>query len=658
MEEKETLYEEAVDAGSSVNKKPKSTLGGSAFVKFLVFILLIVTVVTGSASFVASFYAADKDMYTTSYHDLLCRELGEDADMIMDVVSSFLNRGEYDSAVAYLRTINAEVAILAEEDKYVPNDSRFLWQSYDKTAPTGFYSTIYIDRVALWVHDPAMPMSGYKLARVFFDPEFVQNDSTREHIYYFRLLYEYRYVSLAVLAVSIVLFLFSFIFLLRSAGHRNGRAGIVPSLVTGLPFDVVTCGLIVGWIACIAVIDELDHMLYGVAEMALIIAALLGFGILSMLYLMDLAIRIKLGKWWRNTLIYKFCKWLSDRTKAIIGSAAEMAKNLPDLLIVIGLLAIVALVELFCIMAIESGMEFMYAFWMVVKLVELLEVMYLVRLWSRLKKGAKELASGNENYRIDTNGMYLDIKAHAQHLNSIGAGITKAVEARMKSERMKTELITNVSHDIKTPLTSIINYADLINQEPTDNPKITEYAEVLERQSKRMKKLLEDLLEASKATTGTLEIEKVPCEVDVLLVQAVGEYQQRMEEKGLDLHVNGLTESVKVLGDGRRLWRIFDNLLNNIYKYAQENSRVYLNLEKKDGQVFITFRNMSKYMLETSAEELAERFARGDKSRHEEGNGLGLSIAKNLTELQNGTFDIVLDGDLFKVVVSFPVLNE
>ena len=190
-----------------------------------------------------------------------------------------------------------------------------------------------------------------------------------------------------------------------------------------------------------------------------------------------------------------------------------------------------------------------------------------------------------------------------------------------------------------------------------DQVKIREYAQVLLRQSGRLKKLLEDLLEASKATTGNLEVTLEPCQVGVLLSQAVGEYQQRMEEKGLNLIVRTSEEEVKIMADGRRLWRIFDNLLNNICKYAQEKSRVYLSVETAGERVLVIFRNMSKFPLDISADELEERFVRGDKSRHMEGKGLGLSIAKSLVELQNGRMDIVTDGDLFKVILDFPVYD-
>ena len=267
------------------------------------------------------------------------------------------------------------------------------------------------------------------------------------------------------------------------------------------------------------------------------------------------------------------------------------------------------------------------------------------------------MAEGRQDAEVNVSGMVWEMREHGENLNSLGRGITQAVEESIKSERLKTELITNVTHDLKTPLTSIINYSDLICQECKEEGRVGEYAQVLLRQSKRLKKLLEDLLEAAKATTGNLEVNLEPCLVEVILTQALGEYQQRLEEKELELLVSQPDEPVTILADGRYLWRVFDNLLNNICKYAQEHSRVYLNVERQGDQVKIIFRNMSKYALNISADDLMERFVRGDRSRHMEGNGLGLAIAKSLVELLNGRMEIVVDGDLFKVTLYFGLLE-
>ena len=273
-----------------------------------------------------------------------------------------------------------------------------------------------------------------------------------------------------------------------------------------------------------------------------------------------------------------------------------------------------------------------------------------------LKKGGEALAGGNLSYQVDTKNMIWDLKEHGENLNSIGAVMSQAIEERMKSERMKAELVTNVSHDIKTPLTSIINYSDLISKESCENENIREYAAVLLKQSERLKKMLENLIEASKASTGNIEVSLTPCDAGVILTQAVGEYEGRMKAAGLSLIAKQPEKSVRIMADGRLLWRVFDNLLNNICKYAQGGTRVYITLEEKDGDAFISFKNTSKYPLDITAEELTERFVRGDKSRSTEGSGLGLSIAKNLTELQGGAFHLSIDGDLFKATLKFTII--
>ncbi len=225
----------------------------------------------------------------------------------------------------------------------------------------------------------------------------------------------------------------------------------------------------------------------------------------------------------------------------------------------------------------------------------------------------------------------------------------------MKSEHFKTELITNVSHDIKTPLTSIINYVDLLQKENIENENALEYIEALDRQSKRLKKLIEDLMEASKASTGNLAVLYERCDAHVMLTQTIGEFEEKLKENQIELIVQGSAEPLFIRVDSRHLWRIFDNLMNNVCKYAQPLTRAYVNIEKQDESGRIVFRNISKYALNISSEELTERFVRGDSSRNTEGSGLGLSITKSLTELMNGKFELVIDGDLFKVIVSFPI---
>lgn len=305
-----------------------------------------------------------------------------------------------------------------------------------------------------------------------------------------------------------------------------------------------------------------------------------------------------------------------------------------------------------------GGAFLVWGLWILEKSVLVPLVLRTARGMERLRTSGRELAKGNLGYQIPLEGIKGETLRFGRDLNAISQVVADAVEDRMKSEHLKTELITNVSHDIKTPLTSIINYADLISREPSDNEKITEYAQVLHRQSTRLKKLIEDLMEVSKATTGNLEVHLERCQAGVLLSQAMGEFEQRLQEREIDLIIRQGQEPVWIMADTRMLWRILDNLMTNICKYAQSGTRVYLNLETHEGQAVLVFKNISSHPLEMDAQELMERFVRGDKSRHTEGSGLGLAIARSLTELQGGSMQLTTDGDLFKVTLAFPMSQE
>ena len=232
-------------------------------------------------------------------------------------------------------------------------------------------------------------------------------------------------------------------------------------------------------------------------------------------------------------------------------------------------------------------------------------------------------------------------------------GLENAVNGRMKSERFKTELITNVSHDIKTPLTSIINYTDLLKKENIETEPVKGYIEVLDRQSERLKKLITDLLEASKASSGNIKLDIAEVDAGLMLEQVYGEYQNKFEKAGLTGIVTKPSETVFIKADANHLFRVFDNILGNVVKYAQPGTRVYIDLTQNDETITISFKNISKEKLNITGEELMERFVRGDRSRNTEGSGLGLSIAKSLANLMGGKLEIVIDGDLFKVEVRF-----
>jgi len=272
-----------------------------------------------------------------------------------------------------------------------------------------------------------------------------------------------------------------------------------------------------------------------------------------------------------------------------------------------------------------------------------------------IMEAAKQMAEGNLDYKLDTKNMAVTFYAFAENIQSIQTGLKKAVEDAIKGERMKTDLITNVSHDLKTPLTSIINYVDLLKKEPIENQKAQEYINILDEKSARMKVLIEDLIEASKASSGNLPVNIEKLDLCELVMQAVGEYRDKFESSGLDIRPNTIEKNIFVRADGKHMWRIIENLLSNVLKYSMKNSRVYINITKNEDYGILTIKNISELPLEVPVEQLTERFVRGDLSRTTEGSGLGLSIAQSLTNIQKGNFKIEIDGDLFKATVEIPL---
>lgn len=470
-----------------------------------------------------------------------------------------------------------------------------------------------------------------------------------------RVLYTLRVWAYPLAAVSLVLAIVSLVFLLCAVGKRKGLAEIQPGWGTFVPADVLTAATLFGGFLGVQVMVEST---YGHESMFMVFLLAVGFLFLELIslgWLMSITLRLKLHTLWTNTILYRVLRLVYHLLRKIGHGCSLILHGTPTMKKTVAIAVGVVLVDGFFTATTSYGGE---AGWWFFRSVIFLAVVVLLTLsCRRLYDGGKALAEGDLNHQISLRHLYGPLKDHAEHLNAIGEGMTAAVEQRMRSERMKTELITNVSHDIKTPLTSIINYTDLIEKEPCDNAKITEYAEVLHRQSDRLKRLIEDLVEASKASTGNLDVQMAPCTVNILLGQALAEYEEKLSSSQLEL-MTGIEKNLEILADGRRLWRVFDNLMNNICKYAQPHTRVYVTARPVAGRVEIAFKNISNVPLNLTAEELMERFVRGDESRHSEGNGLGLSIARSLTELQNGRMELSVDGDLFKVVLTFPLLPK
>ncbi len=509
---------------------------------------------------------------------------------------------------------------------------------YDSSGRYTFYSHQDLEN---WEQEHSLTVKGY----VVRDME--QRGDLWQRVRLSAFLYNWRFAVLWIAGLSLIAGILLFIFLLRAAGHRKNTEAVVPSFVEKIPFDVFTVLVI----AAIAIF--MTPMMAGFNWPEILFAlipCILLIGLSFLLWCLSFAVRVKLGTLWSGCLTVRFCRWCWRSVTAIF-------RHLPILWKWILGLAAAAFVDLiFRMNAVWSENRaafFWFLFWLLAAAVTL----YAVLAFRRLRLGAKEVASGNMSFTVDEKYLVGDLKDHARDLNHIRDGLNGAVEQRMKSERFRTELITNVSHDIKTPLTSIINYVDLLQKEEPKTEKQQEYLEVLSRQSGKLKKLIEDLIEASKASTGSLTVELQPCDLGILLDQTAGEYGEKLEQAGLELVLQKPETPVTVLADGRHLWRVFDNLLNNIVKYAMPGTRVYLSLQEQLGEVRVTFRNISREPLNISAEELTERFVRGDSSRHSDGNGLGLAIAMSLMRLQKGDLSIDLDGDLFKVTLRFQALR-
>jgi len=486
-----------------------------------------------------------------------------------------------------------------------------------------------------------------------------------------RTVDQYMPLLLAVSISCVVISLILLIMLMRAAGRRADREDVVLNWHDKIPYDLYLVIQICLIAFCIFSIGESATYLEWYPHWANLLwmvgSALVG-SIFVIVFLLTTATRIKARTIFRNTIIWRVCSLIWRGCKAVVRGVRNAINVLP----LVGRIAALAAIYLAgalitTILFIVGVVWFHYDGWAVcLTLLMILAIpawhgfaIFLVcrwaMQWKQMRAVTQEIISGKTDVKIESETFYPDLKEHAEQLNALGNSIDHAVEERMKSERFKSELITNVSHDLKTPLTSIINYVDLLKKEDIPNPTAREYIEVLDRKSQRLKKLTEDLVEASKASTGALTVNRERLDVVQLIRQAAGEYEEKLAGASLVPVVTLPDAPVYVKADGRHLWRILDNLLSNCAKYAMEGTRVYVDLNTVDGKALITVKSISRHPLNVPAEQLTERFVRGDESRTTEGSGLGLSIARSLAQLQKGTFWLDIDGDLFKANVAFPL---
>ena len=438
-----------------------------------------------------------------------------------------------------------------------------------------------------------------------------------------------------------LLTLFCFCFSMASAGHWQNHEGIHLTWLDKIPADVwiivLLSAFFIGW-----------DTFYSEWGQILFCAALIP---VMLLFLCVFAAQCKAGTVIRGSLTARVLRLLWRILRSVARWLRRIVTGIP--LVWKTALVTAALAFLEFILYVSPSRDPLF---LVVKVLEILAVLAIALNLRTLEKNGKQLSEGDLSTPVDTKRLFGAFRRYGQAMNRLQSGMESAVQEQMRAERMKTELITNVSHDIKTPLTSIVNYVDLLKKEDIPSPAAREYITVLDRQSKRLKKLTEDLVEASKASSGALPVDLQPTDVSVPFSQITGEYQDRLADCHLTLVTQPPAGQPVVLADSKLLSRVMDNLVSNICKYAMPETRVYVSGVTADGQMTMSFKNVSRAELNISPDKLMERFVRGDTSRHTEGSGLGLSIARSLVQLMGGTFRLSIDADLFRADVTLPLV--
>ena len=478
-----------------------------------------------------------------------------------------------------------------------------------------------------------------------------------------KVLWQYRYDLFWALGVGLLLFAVVFVYLCCAAGRRPDSDQIRASGLNRIPLDIYAAG--VGIIGTVLVVlgSAVVVFLYRRAPIA---AVFFGFimGYLCCLmvvgFLFACAAQFKTGNgfWWRHSALGWALRRLHRLFQLIKQGCRAVLRTLPVVwqwLVTAFAMVVITGVSLILWFTSHNGLaEFFFmccTFSCVILCIAI--VCYGGWCMATLIRGARFMAQGNLQHQIPTTWMVGAFRDCAVQLNALAGAASIAAERQLRSERMKTELITNVSHDIKTPLTSIINYVDLMRKPHTEE-EYRQYLEVLDRQSQRLKKLVDDLMEMSKASTGNMSVEILRLNAGEFVNQALGEFADKLERAELIPVFRCPDNPVFMKADGRLVWRVMSNILSNAVKYALPNTRLYIDMTQQQDSVVISFKNISREELNVSAEDLMERFVRGDTSRNTEGSGLGLNIAKSLMELQGGKLELLVDGDLFKVTLIFP----
>lgn len=463
-----------------------------------------------------------------------------------------------------------------------------------------------------------------------------------------------------IMPTSLILIILICAYLILSLGHRKNYEGIYLNYLDKLPLEVLSCillfvGSIFGFIGLVgpSIIDSILTIIG-------IILFFIDLYICLAIFVSTVIKRIKAGTLYKSTLLCKILKWTNKTFKkfgAWVDTTIRLIfanTNITLKLAIIYFGFILGSIILILISGLSPLLLLVFALWIYgfILLIKRVNRLY------KIKDAVHQIYEGNNDIKLDETEFSGDLLEMASDVNDIAGGFSNAIAESLKSEKLKTELITNVSHDIKTPLTSIISYVDLLKQEDIKNEKAIEYINVLDNKSARLKRLIEDLVEASKASSGNIKLSKENLKVAELINQCIGEFEDRFKSNGLEIIANIPKEDLSIYADSRYMYRVIENVFSNITKYALENSRVYIDVTSKSAKINISIKNISKDKLNISPDELMQRFVRGDKSRFTEGSGLGLSISKSLVELQGGKFEISIDGDLFKINLSFDMIQS
>ena len=471
-------------------------------------------------------------------------------------------------------------------------------------------------------------------------------------------LFSVRMALIAAIAISFCLFAAAFVFQMIIAGRDPKTGEVIPKALNRIPLDLYLAAAFFGTaLGCIGVYELLDILFYEDSGYnVLFILLICGCGVavatLDMGFFTALAAQFKTpgGYLIKNSICGRILRWLWKGLKLVNKGIRKVLAVVPltwEWLLIGAVLAIGTLTN--SLISLEYGTAFPLFLWC---LVGIAVISYGGWCYGNIRKGIQRMCQGNLYEKIDTKYMYGSFRAIAEELNVLADVAAIAAEKQLKAERMKAELVTNVSHDIKTPLTSVINYVDLL-QQPHTEEEGTQYLEVLSRQSARLKRLVEDLMDMSKASTGNMSVNATALDAVEAVNQALGEFADKLAVNQLTPVFRCPMEQMHMYADGRITWRVLSNLLGNVVKYALPGTRVYLDLNRQNKCVVLSIKNISREELNITAEELTERFVRGDASRNTEGSGLGLNIAQSLMRLQRGDMELTVDGDLFKVTLTF-----